>query len=63
MSNSLDNDDKYKSKMIDEMEAVAIMIRRAENQGLLLEVVKSALESQATSIEVKCVSALYEWDC
>ena len=57
------NDEEYVADMIAEMEAIGHMIREADKQGLLVEVVKTAMESSNSyNLTERCYTALYEWD-
>jgi len=48
----------------EEMDAVMNMIKQANEQGLLTEVVVTAIsDNSELSISSKCLAALYEWDC
>jgi hypothetical protein len=47
----------------DEMNAIASMLSRANKQGLLTEVIWSALQSSSKNIPAKCMYGLMEWDC
>jgi len=54
---------KIDNELAEEMEAVSNMVKRASEQGLLIEVLWSALQNNSDNIPMKCFHAVYEWDC
>ena len=46
-----------------DMACIAHMIESANKQGILCEVIYSALQSKKDSIPLKCTYALMGWDC
>ncbi len=46
-----------------EMNSINQMIKHATKQGLLTEVIWTALQNNSDNIPTKCRHALNEWDC
>ena len=57
------SEDFHDKKTADEMSTVAAMIKRAEQEGLLVEVIWTLAQSNYGTAQEKCYHALHEWDC
>ena len=52
----------YNQQTADEMEAIACMLKLAEKEGLLCEVVYQLIQGKVDNIPEACNCALIEWD-
>lgn len=53
---------EYDQQTADDMDAIAIMLERAEKEGLQCEVVYQLLQGKYNNIPLACAGALCEWD-
>lgn len=56
-------ENQYDQETADDMNAISGMIKAANEQGLLMEVIYSLIQqSNKDSVSERCRHALYEWD-